>query len=170
MFKRLSHYQNPAGQAELEAMAAAVLLVELGSTLVPAPGREFRTTTERASWIPPLDKVILNPGVRVAPIVKSAHNPYASFIFVGRGSSSDIVLRRPSVSKTHAVFERDADSPTWRLRDHHSHNGTWLRRRRLRPDESVVVGDGDLIIFGTYPTYLVTRDALRSMLTTLHDG
>jgi hypothetical protein len=97
MFRKLSDYRTEAGQKDLEELETPVLIVELGSAVPPQ--REFRTTTERASWIPPLTRVIVNPSVCVVPLEKSNRNPYTSFIFVGRGSSSDIILRRSSVSK-----------------------------------------------------------------------
>jgi pSer/pThr/pTyr-binding forkhead associated (FHA) protein len=76
-------------------------------------------------------------------------------------------LRDASVSKTHAVFERDDQQPLWKLRDNRSHNGTWLNRSRLPPEARLPVASGDSIVFGAYPAYLISPDELRRILATM---
>ena len=78
------------------------------------------------AFVPRLAASLLDEDVRLAPLSKSDRNPYQNFIFVGRASTCDVILRDASVSKTHAVFERDGQQPLWKLRDNRSHNGTWV--------------------------------------------
>jgi pSer/pThr/pTyr-binding forkhead associated (FHA) protein len=85
---------------------------------------------------------------------------------VGRASTCDVILRDASVSKTHAVFERDGEA-LWRLRDNRSHNGTWVNYARLTPNARIPVASGDAILFGAYPAYLVSPDELRRLLADL---
>jgi pSer/pThr/pTyr-binding forkhead associated (FHA) protein len=160
----VSQYRSPRVAAELEALVVPVLLVGFpGSTRV-APG-EYRTATrEETPSMPPLASAMLDPDARLLPLIKSGRNPYANFIFVGRASTSDIVLRDASVSKAHAVLERGTD---WRIRDNGSHNGTWVNASRLAPKTPVVLTSGDAIVFGAYPAYLIMPDELRRILETM---
>ncbi len=106
-------------------------------------------------------------GALVAPLVKAGRNPYANFIFVGRASTSDIVLRDASVSKSHAVFEAGTGTDGWRLRDNGSHNGTFVDGRRLAGKTPVSIASGSAVLFGAYPAYVLMPDDLRRILETL---
>jgi pSer/pThr/pTyr-binding forkhead associated (FHA) protein len=93
--------------------------------------------------------------------------PAAAAEIARRASTCDVILRDASVSKTHAVFERDDQQPLWKLRDNRSHNGTWLNRSRLPPEARLPVASGDSIVFGAYPAYLISPDELRRILATM---
>ena len=162
----LSEYRQPEAAAEIAGLDVPVLVVGLrGNALAPAP--EFRTSThEGTPSIPTVSEALREEGVLLAPLRKSDRNPYENFIFVGRASTCDVILRDASVSKTHAVFERDGPD-RWRLRDNRSHNGTWVNYARLRPRTLTPVASGDSILFGTYPAYLVSPDELRRLLAEM---
>jgi pSer/pThr/pTyr-binding forkhead associated (FHA) protein len=162
----LSEYRQPEGAAEIAGLDVPVLVVGLrGNVAGPAP--EYRTSTrEETPPLPSVSEALREEGVLLAPLRKSARNPYENFIFVGRASTCDVILRDASVSKTHAVFERDGDA-LWKLRDNRSHNGTWVNYARLRPNARIPVASGDAILFGAYPAYLVSPEELRRMLAEM---
>jgi hypothetical protein len=60
-------------------------------------------------------------------------------VTIGRAPTSDIFLDDVTVSRHHAEILRDVDGP--RLRDLGSLNGTYVNRRRIESDESLVDGD-----------------------------
>ncbi len=62
---------------------------------------------------------------------------------VGRGEDSDLVLPEASVSRRHAVFERDGER--WVLVDAGSRNGIRVAEQRV---ERRVLEDGDLLTLG----------------------
>ncbi len=128
------------------------------------PSREFRTSTLSAPGsIPPLANVTTDPGTQVVPLEKSPRNPYDGFLFLGRASTCDIIIRDASISKTHAVIE---PSPAgWHLRDNRSRNGTWRNGERLKEGERVALVSGDVIILGSYPLYfLLSADLMKLLL------
>ncbi len=63
---------------------------------------------------------------------------------IGRGSTADIVLADPHVSRRHATVQLTADG-VW-LTDLGSANGTWLNDQRLA--DSVQLTDGDVVRLG----------------------
>jgi FHA domain len=139
----------------------AVLLVEFwkGGTLA----REFRTSTlSLPEVIPPLLGVTSDPATQVVPLEKSSRNPYDGFLFLGRASTCDVVIRDPSISKSHAVIEPQGTH--WRLRDNRSHNGTWHNGERLKEGERVELASGDVIVLGSYPVYFMRSEDLIKIL------
>jgi hypothetical protein len=165
--KRIAELRLPEGAAELQTLTVPVLLVGLNGA-ARAAAAEFRTATrDGMQALPALEDVLLDD-TYVAPLVKSGHNPYENFIFVGRASTCDVVLRDPSVSKTHAVLEHDpaaAPHAGWRIRDNGSHNGTWVNARKLTPREPVALAGGEALVLGAYPAYVILPDALRRILS-----
>jgi len=118
--------------------------------------RQFRTQTqdgERFGGLPSLAAVVVDPATLVVPVAKGARNPYGDFIFVGRGSTSDIVLPDPSVSKSHAVFQ--LEHGRWYLRDNRARNGTFVDARRLDAGERVALATGAQLAFGAYGAYFL---------------
>jgi pSer/pThr/pTyr-binding forkhead associated (FHA) protein len=165
--KPLSEYRQPAAAEEVARLDVPVLVVGMRGG-VRAHAADYRTSThEGTPTIPTVNEALLDRSVYLAPLAKSDRNPYQNFIFVGRASTCDVILRDASVSKTHAVFERDAQQPLWRIRDNRSHNGTWVNRARLQPEARIPVASGDSIVFGAYPAYLLFPDELRRILATM---
>jgi hypothetical protein len=79
-------------------------------------------------------------------LVKSARNPFATMITVGRAKNNDVVLPTATVSKFHASF---AERPGgWSITDQRSANGTWLEAMRLEPGVSVPLPDEAWLRFG----------------------
>ncbi|MGD0529176.1 MAG: FHA domain-containing protein [Polyangiaceae bacterium] len=160
----LSDYRRPPSAVELARLDVPVLLVGLRGNPRSAAA-EYRTSTQEGfPALPSVAEALLDDGVCLAPLSKSERNPYQKFIFVGRASTCDVILRDASVSKTHAVFERDERQPLWKLRDNRSHNGTWVNGERLGPESRVAVTSGDALVFGAYPAYLLSPEELRRIL------
>jgi len=158
----LSECRNAPAAEGLVALGAPVLLVGLRDA---SSSNEFRTSTHPTAFrIPTVSDALQTAGASLVPLVKSDRNPYANFIFVGRASTCDVILRDASVSKSHAVFEHDPATRAWRVRDNRSHNGTWVDGKRLRGRMSVPLASGVSIVFGAYPAYLILPDELRLML------
>ena len=79
--------------------------------------------------------MITDAATQVVPLEKSPRNPYDGFLFLGRASTCDIIIRDASISKTHAVIEPLPG--TWHLRDKRSRNGTWRNGERLKENDRV---------------------------------
>lgn len=147
-------YRQLARGGMPSAIDVPVLLV--GFSRVSDSVRQFRTQTQvGASFgsLPSLQAVTQDPATLVAPVAKGARNPYGDFIFVGRGSTSDIVLSDPSVSKSHALFQREGER--WFLKDNRARNGTSINGRRLDAGERVAIASGAQVVFGAYGAYFV---------------
>jgi hypothetical protein len=142
--------------------APAVLLVELQSPASIA--REFRTATlgDVAPPVPSLSAAATDPATRVAPLAKSGRNPYDGFLFLGRASTCDVIIRDSAISKTHAVIEPAGTG--FYLRDNRSRNGTFRNAARLASGERVALASGDLILLGCYPLYFVVATELLRLL------
>jgi pSer/pThr/pTyr-binding forkhead associated (FHA) protein len=140
--------------------APAVLLLEFRA--VQGVAREFRTSTIGADGgaVPPLTRAADDPTTRVAVLEKSGRNPYDGFLFLGRASTCDVIIRDAAISKTHAVIEPSGEG--WNLRDNRSRNGTFRNGSRLKEGERVLLTSGDLVTLGSYPLYfLLSVDLLR---------
>ncbi|HEX3789658.1 MAG TPA: FHA domain-containing protein [Pseudonocardiaceae bacterium] len=89
-----------------------------------------------------------------APLLRIARGPQTGLAFnlrpgittVGRGDDSDIVLDDSTVSRRHAVLQRNGDHVV--LRDAESLNGTYLNRQPIAQEVALV--DGDEIWTGKY--------------------
>jgi len=66
----------------------------------------------------------------------------------------------PGVSRRHAVLALQSDG-YWAVQDTRSMNGTWVNGRpsRLKPDELIVLGDGDRIHVGAFTVITLRRVA-----------
>ena len=139
----------------------AVLLVDFWKATNPA--REFRTSTLSApDIVPQLTTVIADPATQVVPLEKSPRNPYDGFLFLGRASTCDIIVRDASISKAHAIIEPSGGRYT--LRDNRSRNGTWLNGERLKDGARADLASGDVIVLGSYPVYFVLSTELVKLL------
>ncbi len=144
--------------------APAVLLGELRVT--GASAREFRTATmgDDASQIPSLEAATNDVATRVFSLEKSGRNPYDGFLFLGRASTCDVIIRDAGISKTHAVIEPAGGSGQWYLRDNRSRNGTFKNGTRLKESERTPLASGDLIQLGSYPLYFLDSSELLRLL------
>ena len=127
------------------------------------PSRDFRTSTVSDAQlpIPSLGAATHDVRARVAMLEKSGRNPYDGFLFLGRASTCDVIIRDASISKTHAVIEPAKDGG-WYLRDNQSRNGTYKNQVRLKDGERVSLATGDLVVLGSYPLYfLLSADLFR---------
>ena len=130
------------------------------------PRGEFRTATRTAApELATVELALASASLRVVPLEKTDRNPYEAFVFVGRASTCDVILRDASVSKSHAVFEREASG--WILRDNRSHNGTFVGDRRLALGERAPIASRTAVRFGTYPVYFMMPVDLRRILEAM---
>ncbi len=140
----------------------AVLLLDFWKATHPA--REFRTSTLNApETVPPLSAVTADPATQVVPLEKSPRNPYDGFLFLGRASTCDIIVRDASISKSHAIIEPSGSR--FSLRDNRSRNGTWHNGERLKDGARVDLASGDVIVLGSYPIYFVLSTELIKLIT-----
>lgn len=159
--RSLRELRQLAAEGAMSLDSDAVLLLDFWKGAAPA--REFRTSTlDAPEAIPPLVAAITDPGTNVAPLEKSSRNPYDGFLFVGRASTSDVIIRDASISKSHAVIEPHPGG--WRLRDNRSRNGTWHNGERLEEGERADLASGDVIVLGSYPIYFVRSPDLLKLL------
>jgi hypothetical protein len=157
----ISELRELAAAGAVPVDAPAVLLLEFWKGAGPA--REFRTSTLSApESIPPLVTVTTDPATQVVALEKSPRNPYDGFLFLGRASTCDVIIRDASISKTHAVIEPRGE--TWHLRDNRSRNGTWRNGERLKDGERVLLASGDVIVLGSYPIYFLRSPDLMKLL------
>lgn len=105
---------------------------------------------------------MIDPSTQVVPLEKSPRNPYDGFLFLGRASTCDVIIRDSSISKTHAVIEPSRAG--WHLRDNRSRNGTWRNMDRLKEGERVALVNGDLVVLGSYPLYFLFSEDLMRVL------
>jgi hypothetical protein len=144
---------------------AAVLLVGFRATSGGA--RQFRTNTVegRSAFVPPLSAVTADGETLVLPMAKRDKSPYAEFFFVGRAMTADLVLDDPSVSKSHAAFQREG--AVWHVKDARSRNGTYVDGRRLDAGARLKLESGAQVTFGAIATYfLSSSELLRLALET----
>jgi pSer/pThr/pTyr-binding forkhead associated (FHA) protein len=157
----LSELRELAADGVVPFDTEAVLLLDFWKGGNPA--REFRTSTlSGPDTIPPLVAVVTDPATQVEALEKSPRNPYDGFLFLGRASTCDIIVRDTSVSKTHAVIE--PKNGRYTLRDNRSRNGTWHNGVRLTDGERILLTSGDAIVLGSYPVYFVVATELVKLL------
>jgi hypothetical protein len=77
----------------------------------------------------------------------------ASPVTVGRDAGADVVLNHQSVSRRHAVLERDSRS--WQVADQKSGNGTWIDGQRVI---RALLREGQNLRFGAVAFTVSLRD------------
>jgi pSer/pThr/pTyr-binding forkhead associated (FHA) protein len=107
--------------------------------------------TERTGEVTRISKRFANTavvGFEVLPLRKRAGaNQFKSMITLGRSSASDIELRAPEVSKSHA-YVVVADDGAVQLTDAGSTNGTLVNGVKLAPKTTHRLAAGDKVSFG----------------------
>ena len=91
-------------------------------------------------------------------------------ISLGRGPMNDVVIAHDSVSRFHAVLQRDGDGGLWRIVDAESSNGTWVGALRLRPTVPQWVMDGTRLRLGNVELRFLQPPAFRTYLKTAMAG
>lgn len=110
------------------------------------------------------DRAPTSEQLQVIPLVKSANNPYADRISIGRARNCDIMIRDSGISKLHALIWMDGEAFT--LADVGSQNGTCLNGRKLKANEAVPLDRNDEISFGTVPATFMDAAGLHAILKT----
>jgi hypothetical protein len=152
---RLSQYR---AQLKLGTPPISVPTLLIDVAAFPQSMTEFRTRSSNELPAHSLRTAALaSPEASLLPIEKSDRNPYGAFVFVGRGSASDVVLKHHSISKSHAWFEEREGS--WLLHDNRSRNGTFVNGVRITEGGTLPVRSGATVTFGTMPAhFLMPRD------------
>ena len=138
-----------------------VLLVDVAA--FPQSMTEFRTRTSSDMPTQTLRTAALaSPDASLLRLEKSGRTPYGAFVFVGRSSASDVVLKHHSVSKSHAWFEeRDGG---WLLHDNRSRNGTFVNGVRIPEGKTLPVRPNAVVTFGTMPSHFLTPSDLAALV------
>jgi pSer/pThr/pTyr-binding forkhead associated (FHA) protein len=148
-------------QGQQVPLDVPVLLIDFG--LPPESVGQFHTqAVSRKPAILLDDSVFASLGAGLFPVQKSGRNPYDAFVFIGRGTTSDIVLRHHSVSKSHAYLASTAQG--WLLHDNRSRNGTFVDGQRLVAEEPMPLRGRVLLTFGTMQTYFLDPKALADLV------
>lgn len=132
----------------------------------------FKTTTVSTRRTPTEEQGVMRRSLnqfRVFPITKSADNPWAGRISVGRARNNDIALAHKSISKLHAHFiteaEGDGDGDgELKLSDAGSRNGTKVNGDRLESGSAAGTKPGDEITFGAVSVKHMDAAALYDFL------
>ena len=111
----------------------------------------------------PSDLVPEPEGDLIVPVTKAGDNPFADRVMVGRSRNCDVVIRRDSISKLHAVF-RNATADSAVLIDRKSMNGTFVNGTLVTPGEEQPVRSGDEIQFGDVTARFLDAGALYDLL------
>jgi hypothetical protein len=157
---RLSEYREHIKQGK-PPLRVPALLIDVAA--FPQSMTEFRTRSSSELPAHSLRTAALAcPEASLMPVEKSGRNPYGAFVFVGRGSASDLVLKHHSVSKSHAWFEeRDGG---WILHDNRSRNGTFVNGLRVPEGGTLPVRPGAIVAFGTMPSHFLMPDDLAELV------
>ena len=157
---RLSEYRT---QIKLGGPPIRVPALLIDVAAFPQSMSEFRTRSSNELPAHSLRTAALaSPEASLLLVEKSDRNPYGAFVFVGRGSASDVVLKHHSVSKSHAWFEeRDGG---WILHDNRSRNGTFVNGLRIPEGGTLPVRPGAIVTFGTMPSHFLTPRELAELV------
>ncbi|MCC7073187.1 MAG: FHA domain-containing protein [Deltaproteobacteria bacterium] len=107
----------------------------------------------------------------VISVKKPAAAPAQDRIFLGRSETNDICVPHKTVSKLHAYFVRDPQSPLkWFVVDTGSANGTKHNGLRIPPRAKVPIVDGDTICFGRCVFQWTTAKSLYERVLAAANG
>lgn len=119
-------------------------------------GNDWRFITQSVSSADlTLRRLLAEAGVELPPEVASRHlfplvkhegSPWSERFSIGRARNNDVALPDGSVSKLHAYAFIDAGATS--LQDAGSRNGTFVKGRRLVPNDKVRLAAGDEVTFG----------------------
>lgn len=107
----------------------------------------------------------------VISVKKPPAAPAQDRIFLGRSETNDLCVPHKTVSKLHAYFVRDAQTPTkWFVVDTGSANGTKHNGLRIPPRAKVPIVDGDTICFGRCVFQWMTAKSLYERVQAAASG
>lgn len=112
--------------------------------------KEQRNADSAASLTPDIDIELTD--CFAYEIRKKPGSAFSQWITIGRALNNDIVLRFPTVSKSHARLEIEStafgDPLGYHLIDNHSAVKTVLNGELLTADKRISIAIGDIILFG----------------------
>ncbi len=127
-----THDELELGQFGIQARLADAPAVE-----APEPRQSGRTMVYEAAELPNLPAV-----APTSAVLEAGDRRYAlsgDSMVVGRGSTADIRLDDPNISRAHAEFRRDGDR--WTIADLGSTNGTSVNGQQLAAPAHLADGD-----------------------------
>src|SRR5690242_16128449 len=99
----VSTYRDTVKKGRMAPFATPALLLDVVSSQSQG---DRRTLTVMGRPAPSLQAdIFASRAACLVEVRKTGRNGYGKFVVVGRGSSSDIVLKHHSVSKAHGWFE-----------------------------------------------------------------
>lgn len=98
--------------------------------------------TEGMEYMTIVDGVMAQSSTELHPVRKRLNSPF-SFITLGRANNNDVVIRDPSVSKSHLAFHEFAGG--YQVTDMGSRNGTQLNDTALEPKVPTALADDDVL-------------------------
>ena len=124
-------------------------------SVCPTCGFKLQGTTQKIEPIPvekPAEETEA-PKPREIPVLKVVRGPQTGVVYriadapvsIGRSPKCDIFLNDMTVSRTHAVIEREGDA--YVIRDDNSFNGIWINNKNIEAKPLVY---GDVIQIGAF--------------------
>jgi hypothetical protein len=98
----------------------------------------------------------------VYPLLKTANNPYAGRISIGRTKTNDIVIEHPAVSKLHCILQEKDGTLT--VLDPGSRNGVKVNGVAVAQSATAPVKSGDLLGLGALGLLILNAAELHDFL------
>lgn len=95
----------------------------------------------------------------LVPVHKRGESPWQDRILVGRAPNNDIILREPSVSKSHAHLAQESDG-TWVVHAKKTVNGTFVDGRFIDAGSTGIIRPGSTLQFGNVFCEFIENGAL----------
>lgn len=95
----------------------------------------------------------------LVPVQKRGESPWQDRILIGRALNNDIILREPSVSKSHAHLAQESDG-TWIVHAKKTVNGTFVDGRFVDAGATGVIRPGSTLQFGNVFCEFIENGAL----------
>jgi hypothetical protein len=100
----------------------------------------------------------------LVPVQKRGQSPWQDRILIGRALNNDIILRDPSVSKSHAHLAQESDG-TWFIHAKKSVNGTFVDGRFIDAGSTGLLRGGSSLQFGNVFCEFIEGGALYDLFS-----
>ncbi len=100
----------------------------------------------------------------LVPVQKREESPWQDRILLGRAPNNDIILREPSVSKSHAHFAQESDG-TWFIHAKKTVNGTSVDGRPIDAGSTGLIRAGSQLQFGNVNCEFIDNGALYDLFS-----
>jgi hypothetical protein len=100
----------------------------------------------------------------LVPVQKREENPWQDRILIGRATNNDIILREPSVSKSHAHLAQESDG-SWLIHAKKTVNGTLVDGRVVEAGSTCTLRAGSTLQFGNVHCEFIENGALYDLFS-----